>query len=288
MYLISVNMKNVLPNIFEYIDFRQYLDDLYKAKRIIEPGFTHAYICHQLGQPNSRSFFNNVIKGRKNLTPTFVELLIKIFSFDNVESKYFRALVNYNQATGTDEKEFYFDQIVQLNRTPYSLINKDAYEYYNKWYHSTIRSLLAIINFKNDYKVLADSLCPTITLKQARESITLLKRLGMVKKDANGYLKPLEKVLSTGQCMQNEILQQYQVQCFELGKQAIINNQNKPCTTVTSTVHVSEIGYKRILSRIEQCKSEIQSIIHKDEPAPTRVYQVNLQLFPKSKSVVKP
>lgn len=107
-------MKNVLPNIFEYIDFRQYLADLYKAKRSIESGFTHAYICHRLGQPNSRSFFNNVIKGRKNLTPAFVELFINIFGFGSEESKFFRALVNYNQATGTDEKEFYFDQIVTI------------------------------------------------------------------------------------------------------------------------------------------------------------------------------
>jgi uncharacterized protein (TIGR02147 family) len=276
-------MKNVLPNIFEYIDFRQYLADLYKAKRSIDPGFTHAYICHQLGQPNSRSFFNNVIKGRKNLTSVFIELFIKIFGFGNDESKFFRALVNYNQAAGTDEKEFYFDQIVQLNRTPYSLIHKDAYDYYKNWYHSTIRSLLAIIDFKDDYKTLGNALCPAITLKQARESVELLKRLGMVKEDANGFVKPVEKVLSTGQSVQNDILQQYQVECFELGKQAIINKQNKPCTTITYTVHVSEIGYKRILSRIEQCKSEIQSIIHKDEAPPERVYQVNLQLFPKSK-----
>jgi uncharacterized protein (TIGR02147 family) len=110
----------------------------------------------------------------------------------------------------------------------------------------------------------------------------------MIKENTDGFLKPVDKVLSTGPSIQNDILQQYQVQCFELGKQAIINDQNKPCTTITYTVHVSETGYKRIQNRIEQCKSEIQSIIHKDEELPTRVYQVNLQLFPKSKSSGKP
>ena len=276
-------MDNVLPNIFEYIDFRRYLADLYKAKRGSDPGFTHAYICHKLGQPNSRSFFNNIISGRKKLSPSFVELLIKIFNLRTVESNFFRALVNYNQASGADEKEFYFDQIVQLNRTPYTLIEKGAYEYYKKWYHSTIRSLLAIIDFKNDYKSLAGRLCPAITLKQARESITLLKKLRMVEPDVNGFLRPSDRILSTGPNSHNDILKQYQIQCLELGKQAVVNDQNQPCFTTTYTVFVSDTGYGRILSRLEQCRSEIRSIIHKDEEPSTRVYQVNLQLFPKTK-----
>ncbi|MBN1577042.1 MAG: TIGR02147 family protein [Chitinispirillaceae bacterium] len=281
-------MENVLPNIFEYIDFKQYLVDLYKAKRSIEPGFTHAYVCHKLGQPNSRSFFNNIISGRKKLTSSFVELLIRIFNLGTVESKFFRALVNYNQASGADEKEFYFDQIVQLNQTPCTLIDKDTYEYYKKWYHSTIRSLLAIIDFKNDYKSLAGKLCPAITSKQARESIALLKRLGMVESDADGCLRPVDKVLSTGQSSHDDILRHYQVQCLELGKQAVLNDENQPCHTTTHTVFVSDIGYRRILNRLEQCRSEIRSIIHKDEAPSTRVYQVNLQLFPKTKAAGKP
>ncbi len=287
-YYNSMIMENVLPDIFEYIDFKRYLIDLYKAKRSSDPGFTHAYICHRLGQPNSRSFFNNVISGRKKLTPSFVELLIRIFNLESVESKFFRALVNYNQASGADEKEFYFDQIVRLNRTPYTLIDKDTYEYYKKWYHGTIRSLLAIMDFKNDYKSLADGLCPAITLKQARESIALLKRLKMVESDVNGFLRPVEKVLSTGQRSHDDILKHYQVQCLELGKQAVLREESQPCTTIVHTVFVSDTGYKRILNRLEQCKAEIRSIIHKEEEPPTRVYQVNLQLFPKTKRSRKP
>ena len=276
-------MNTTRPNIFEYIDFKQFLADAYNAKRRAEPGFTHAYICHKLGQPNSRSFFNNIIKGRKKLTPTFIELFTKIFGLVSLESKFFRALVNYNQADGAEEKEFYFDQIIQLNQTPFTLIDKDTYAYYKVWYHSTIRSLLAVVDFKNEYKELAVKLIPPITVKQARESIVLLKRLGMIKFDANGYLKPVDKVLSTGKSADDHILRRYQTQCLELGKNAVVSNESQPCSTTVSTVFVSDSGYIRILNRLEQCRSEIRSIIHKDEEPPTRVYQVTLQLFPKTK-----
>jgi uncharacterized protein (TIGR02147 family) len=277
-------MENPIPNVFAYIDFKQYLADYHKAVRETDPGFTHAYICHRLGQPNSRSFFDNVIKGRKTLTAHFVDLFIKLLNLKPDESKFFRALVSYNQATSTEEKEFYFDQIIQLNQTPFKLIDKDAYSYYKEWYHSTIRSLLAILNFKNQYKDLASRLSPSITVKQAKESIALLKRLGMIQRTVIGYLKPADKVLSTGKSTGDHVLKQYQSQCLELGKQAVFNSVNQPCLTMVHTVYVSETGYKRILNRLEQCRSEIRSIIHKDEEDPTRVYQINIQLFPKTKT----
>jgi uncharacterized protein (TIGR02147 family) len=276
-------MKNDGPDIFEYIDFKKYLADYHTAKRLIDPGFTHAYICHKLGQPHSRSFFDNIVKGRKKLSPTFIDLFVKLLNLGPAESKFFRALVNYNQAGGSEEKEFYFDQIVQLNQTPFKLLDKETYAYYKEWYHGTIRSLLAIMDFKNDYKDLAGRLCPAISVKQAKESVALLMKLGMVGRDGNGHLKPVDKVLSTGESVKDHVLKQYQVKCLELGKQAIVGSENQPCSTIAYTVFVSDTGYKRILNRMDQCKKEIRSIIHKDEEPPKRVYQINLQLFPKTK-----
>lgn len=275
-------MNRSLPNIYEYIDFKRYLDEYRKARREIDPGFTHAFICHKLGQPNARSYFNNVISGRKNVTPGFVDLLLKLLELGPAEAKFFRALVNYNQATSANEKEYYFDQIVQCNRTPYKLIDKNTYAYYTEWYHSTIRSLLGILDFKDDYKDLAAKLLPSITLTQAKTSIKLLLKLGLIAPDSRGYLKPIDKVLSTGEKVADTILQQYQIRSLELGKDAIANDACQPKRTLTYTIFISDTGYRRITDRMEQFQSEIRSIIHKDEENPTRVYQINLQIIPKS------
>lgn len=275
-------MKKALPNIYEYIDFRKYLDDYRKARREIDPGFTHAFICHKLGQPNARSYFNNVISARKNVTPSFIELFIKLLELGTAEAKFFRALVNYNQAASANEKEYYFDQIVQSNSTPFKLLDKETYAYYTEWYHSTIRSLLAIIDFKDDYKDLASKLLPPISVPQAKQSIKLLVKLGLIAPDINGYLKPVDKVLSTGEKVADTVLQQYQMRAFELGKDAIANDACQPKQTLTYTVFVSDTGYKRIIGRMEQFQSEVRSIIHKDEEKPDRVYQINLQIIPKS------
>jgi len=276
-------MKNDLPNIFEYIDFKKYLADYRKARRNTDPGFTHAYICHKLGQPNARSYFDNVINGRKKVSAAYLDLFTKLLGLDSAETKFFRALVNYNQASSADEKEFYFDQIVQLNRTPVKLLDKNTYSFYKEWYHSTIRAVLGIMDFKDDYKELASKLVPAISVSKAKASIALLARLGLIKPDSRGFLKPSDKMLSTGNAVKDHVLQQYQVQAFELGKNAIVNAEDGSTQTITYTVYVSDTGFKRIVGRMHQFKSEIRAILHKDEEAANRVYQVNLQIFPKSR-----
>jgi uncharacterized protein (TIGR02147 family) len=276
-------MKYDLPVIFEYIDFRKYLEDFRTAKKKSDPGFTHAYICHKLGQPNSRSFYSNVVKGVKNISTRFIDLFIDLLNLNSYEARYFRAMVNYNQTDSVQEKEFYFDQIVALNRTPFKLLDSNTYAYYKQWHHATIRSLLGIIDVKDDYKLLASKVYPAITVRQARESVVLLKRLGLIRPDANGFLKSVDKVLSTGESVEDHLVRQYQLKNLELGKCALVNNDEIPCKTVTYTIYVSEKGYSRVIERMDQFRSEIRSIIHKDEGPATRVYQINLQLFAKTR-----
>jgi uncharacterized protein (TIGR02147 family) len=57
-------------------------------------GFTHTYICHMLGQKNAKSYFNNVVKGRIDITATFIDRFISMLRLNLDEAKYFRALVN--------------------------------------------------------------------------------------------------------------------------------------------------------------------------------------------------
>jgi uncharacterized protein (TIGR02147 family) len=151
-------MKQERPDIFAYIDYRNFLQDYYDKRKISDPGFTHTYICHRLGQENAKSYFNNVIKGRANVSSTFIDRFIVLLELKSDEAKYFRALVNYNQVASAHEKDFYFDQIIRLNHTPHRIMDINAYLFYKEWYHSAIRAILDLINFTDDYKLLSNKL----------------------------------------------------------------------------------------------------------------------------------
>lgn len=256
-------MKSEYPDIFHYIDYRKYLEEYYSSRKSLDSSFTHEYICHRLGQENAKSYFNNVVKGRANVTPAFTDRFIDLLELKPDEAKYFRALVNYNQTISPHEKEFFFDQLVRLNSTPHRVIDRNAYAFYKEWHHSAIRALLDIVNISNDYKTLASKLFPPITLKQSRDSIALLGRLGLISKDKKGFWKPTDKVIVTGEAIKDALVKQFQMKCLKHARAVLANGSGQAHRNITLTMSLSDKAYERVIGRIKQLKSELRSIAHK-------------------------
>ncbi len=275
-------MKKSLPNIFEYIDFRKYLEDYRIARKKYNEGFTHTYICFKLGQRNARSYFRNIVCGKRAVTPNFIDRFIELLELNAKEAKYFRALVSYNQATSAHEKEFYFDQIIQLNQTPKKLIGPKEYIYFKEWYHSVIRAVLDIYDFKGNYRELKKKIYPPITVKEAKHSIKLMTELKLIEKNENGCFKPTSKVITTGDNIRNHLIQQYQLRSLEIAKEAIVNNEKQQAKMTTLTMSLSDNALNKIKHRLQQFRSEVKSIVHKDEEPAVKVYQINIQAFPHS------
>lgn len=275
-------MNQLIPDIYEYLDFRKYLQDFYIHKKSEDPTFTHSYVCSRLGQDSAKSYFNNVIKSRTTVTPTFIDRFIALLQLKNDQAKYFRALVNYNQATSAEEKEFFFDQVVRLNNTPHRILDTNAYAYYKEWYHSAIRALLDIVDFKDNYKLLAERIYPPISIRQARESVALLKELNIIKENSNGFWKPTDQIVSTNPMVQNAIVEQFQMKCLEHAKNMLVNSGDLSHRNITLTISLSEKAFEQVSERIVQFKSEIRSIVKKDEEPASKVYHINLNIFPMS------
>lgn len=54
----------IKPNIYEYNDFRKFIDDFYIQNKEAGNSLSKAGLCRSLGLPNSRSYFGEVIQGR--------------------------------------------------------------------------------------------------------------------------------------------------------------------------------------------------------------------------------
>ena len=275
-------MPSPLPIIYHYNNFRHFLADYQAARRSQDRRFTKSAICRKLGIPNSRSYYNDVLAG-KPVTPTYIERFVHLFGFNADETKFFRVLVKFNQAEETSERELYFEQLISLNKTPKRELSKDMCSYYGAWYNSAIRAAIETFNFTDDYETLAKRIIPPITGKQARDSVQLLKRLNLIGKDDKGYLRPTEKSIGAGPGIDPELLKQYQLTCLDAAKQAIIKNTTQHQIFSTNTISISAEGYERLVKRLARFKSEVRSLVHKDQNPADRVYQLDMQLFPNVK-----
>ncbi len=187
------------------------------------------------------------------------------------------------QPSTFQEKEFWFEQVVELNNTPKKFIKKELYLYFREWWHSAIRSVLDTVNVNSEYKILADKLYNKVTAKQVQESIGLLSRFELIKKNDAGYWKPTDKVISTADNIKDECLRHYQLTNLSILRQIL--EEGKPGSHDSSlvTVSVTQKGLTRIINRIRQLRSEIISIAHKDEGIAERVYQIAVHAYPISK-----
>jgi uncharacterized protein (TIGR02147 family) len=146
-----------------------------------------------------------------------------------------------------------------------------------------IRALLDVIEFTGDYAALGRKLNPSISPKQARESIKLLEKLQLIIKNDKGVYKPTEKSVTSGQVIQNELIKEYQFKSLDLAKTIILKNASKPQNIYNNVISVSSDGYKKIESHLQKFKSEIRSIVHKDNKSAEFVCQLNIQLFQNTK-----
>lgn len=271
-----------LPNIFAYNNFRIYLKDYQQARQASDPLFSKSEFSRTLQLPNTRSYLNDILNGKK-VTSTFVERFISVLALDKDEAKYFRVLVNFNQAETPDERELYFEQLIALNKTPKKTLDTRLFVYYKNWYNSVIRALLDIIDFSNDYTALAKRVFPSITVSEAKESIKLLKELELISRNEKGFYKPTDKSIATPAFVRDELVKSYQLNCLEMTKSALMQHTKKPFSINTNMISVSANGYKRLEKQVEKFKSEVRSLVHKDEEPSENVFLLNITLIPTSK-----
>jgi len=270
------------PNIFEHIDFKKYLTAWRESEKLANPGLTHEYLCAKLGQKN-RTYFSDVETGRKNVGPEVLNRMIKLMNLPENEAKYFRALVGYGQPATCEDREFWFEQLIQLNNTPKKIVDKKTYAFYKKWYHTTIRAYLETCDFKDGYQEASKKLYGRVSPKQVQEAVKVLKSLGLIAANAHGFLKPTEKILSTGDVVKDELLRQYQLSNHEILRTILEKDEPKTHDSTQLTVSVSREGIERIVKRVKQLRAEIISIAHKDETKAERVYKIAVHVYPESR-----
>ncbi len=271
-------------DIFEYTDFRKFLGDAFESKNKENRKFSKSFICREIGVPNSRSYFGDIINGERVLSNLKTELIIPLFDLKNDTARYFRLMVQFNQTIISDEKVFYLEQMMRMNKAPKTSLDPRFFAYYTDWYHSAIRALFDVIDWKEDFLSLSKLLVPTITEDEAEESVVLLQSLGLIAADDDGFMKPTAQIITSGNvALKNEVIKQYQVKCLELAKNSIFSDEFIKRNISTKTLSLSDSAFEQLTEKLTLFRQEVSSIVHNDTESAEKIYQLNIQLFSQSK-----
>jgi uncharacterized protein (TIGR02147 family) len=268
-----------MESLFAYTDYRRYIEDYYQEKKRANKHFSLRMLADRCGF-KARDYLMRVMRGDRNLSPEGADKLSIFFEFSEKQSEYFKILIQFNQASTTAEKELAYRRLSEIQKYgAHQKLRRDQFEYLSAWYHSALRSLLPVIDFRDDWEKAARLLDPPITAKQAKDSVELLLRLGLLHKDGRGRYSVAERALSTGDEVSSLAVAGFHKATMELAKRSVDWHPASARDISGITMSISQESFRRIKSEIRSFRKKIMSIASGDT-GEDLVYQLNLHFFP--------
>lgn len=266
-------------NIYDYLDFRKYLKDLtgeLKSKK----NFNLKRFSDKAGI-RSQGFLKMVIDGDRRLTSEMAEAFCRALNIKGREKLYFDTLVGYNQTRDPDLRREYFETLNDLRpKSQRFSLEKQRHRYLTRDYYVTIREMVTLDDFREDYEWIGARCAPPVSAGDAKEAVETLLELELLKRDESGKLKTAQGFVSTAD-HNTQALEAYhfhdavlQKARYQLG---YLEQERRSYQAMTLSLPKSLVD--EIITKYYALRDDIvrraNEIGVSDE-----VYQVNFQLFP--------
>lgn len=267
-----------MVDLFQYTDYRKYLRDYYEAKRAVHKEFTHRHIAQAIGF-KSTGTFAQILQGKTNISPATLARFVRFLGLKQDEAAYLELLVLFSQSKGHAEKKAFFEKIIAFPKSNLKQVDATQYAFYEKWYYSVIREVLAFHPFREDFRELARMLEPPIATAEAQKAIKLLAELGLIKRNAAGVYEKTDPVITSGYDTRSLAVNQFIIETLDLAKVALDQLPREERSLSALTLSLPEDGYAMVEEKIRNFRRELLELARNCRN-PKRVIQVNFQIFP--------
>jgi len=279
-------------HIFEYLDFRQFLRDFYRAQKLNSRAFSHRSFSKRAGLSSS-NYLSLVMKGQRDLSSQMAPRFANACGLAKREADFFCDLVAYGQAKTTEEKQRWHDRLARFRkfREAHRLVGEQT-AYHANWYMPAVRELTALAAFEEDPRWIAATLEPPISERQALEALATLEKLGLLQRNRAGKLQQAQALVTTGPGPLGHQIFAYHHGMLDLAKRALDQLPRDQRDISSLTLCVAESTLPILKERIREFRRELLQLAEL-EVAAERVVQLNFQMFPLSrrrapKSSMKP
>lgn len=264
--------------VYDYLDYREFLRDYYREKKRTSPFFSYRYIGTKVAMDSS--YVIKVLQGRLHIARDRIDRFVKLLGLPEAEGEFFATLVQFGKARTDRERKVFFDRLFAVSTVKSQRLEAHQYEFFQKWHYSAVWAIVDIAPFGGDYRALARTCTPPITVVEARRAVHLLSRLGLIAREGDVWRTTTQN-LTTGQKWFSHAIEHYQREMCRLAGESIdrFGKQHRDISTVTLTIA------QRALPEIQELVRQFRSSLIKLANGYTdsdRVFQLNVQLFPLS------
>lgn len=276
-------MNQKLPRVYDYTDFREYLRDVYQARKKVDRRFSQRYIARSVGASSS-GWFSDIINGRIPLTATYHRALVTLLGLRPREADFFELLVQYGQTTNLEDKNRYLGKLLAFKDVQPLVVSRQKFDFYRYWYYTAIRELLIYSDFCGDYAALTALLEPGIRPAEARQAIDTLEAIGLIRKDEKGCYRPVDRTISKDSTFQSVHWRNFVTSMMKLAIESVDRFAAEDRNISSVTVGLSESGWKIACNEVALLRKRLLALSERDTN-PEKIVQCNFQLFPLTKNM---
>jgi len=272
----------ILPEVFSFLDHRDFLRDWFQAKRNQSRAFSYRTFARKAGFA-SHAFLSEVIQGRRNLSEESAEKCVIALGLAGDAARYFTVLVHYGQETHPEKRRDQLSDLLRLQATrSIERVGGKKTEYFAHWIHMAVRELAVFSGL--DAAGIAELLRPGATIAEVTASLDLLERLELLKRAEDGAWEYSFPRLTPGD-VDPVVLRTLKRQMILLAQDRLAQPEG-PDTHISSvTISVSKGRISRVREILERTRKELLAETAADDDPADQVLQVNFQLFPLSESL---
>jgi uncharacterized protein (TIGR02147 family) len=273
-----------MGSVFDYIDYREFLRDYYKERKVDKPFFSYRFIGNRVGMDSS--YVIKVLQGNLHISSKKIGNFIQLLELNSAEAEFFETLVHFGKAKTERQRNLYFEKLFSISSVKARRVEHHQYEFFQKWYYSAVWSIINCVPFTGEFRSLAAACSPPLSIGEAKRAVRLLEKLGLIKKEDDGGYHTTDRNLTTGMKWFSRAVETHQRDMIRLGGEAIDRYVNELRDISTVTICIDEKTLPEIREHVRQFRSSLINMVNSRGGA-GRVYQLNLQLFPLSVDLEK-
>ena len=286
--------KHNLPDIYNYISYREYLTDFVMTLRVYnKKQNSFRRINEVLGTGNDHGYLQKLLGlneqwiksyGVKNITDNFImRFCNNLLYLDEEKTEYFITMVRHEQTTLESEKQKLYQELCRLNNSAPTLITPDEYPLFKVWHILALRVILDVIDYpagSETTATIAERMNPSVSEKEVADAIDYLLKTDMIAKDNDGNYRPTKKRITTGTEAGAKIIKEWQHEYFKLALKTFHESGPLKPSYWTNTISCSKECIEQIEALSKEFIKQVDLRVCSEKKKPEVVYHINLQIFP--------
>jgi uncharacterized protein (TIGR02147 family) len=269
-------------DVFRYRDYREFLAAFYAHSKAGGLSYRSFARAAGFGAPN---YLKLVIDGKRNLSVEMAQRFALACRLNPESTEYFKLLVSFNQADNDVQRNELHEQLSRFARFRSSQrLDLAQKEYHSSWFIPAIRELVTCPGFVEEPAWIAENLEPSISPKEAEHALDVLQQLGLLERDEGGRLVQATRAVTTGQQANGLYIRNYHAELMQRAARAMHDLPAEERYISALTLSASASTLAEVKRRVIAFRQELVALCDAD-PTPSRVIQLNLQLFPLSRPI---